>query len=80
MARQQIFDLLAEAEKERDLKLVAEEKLVALERRVSQDAKAVAWLHKGQDELHQTMERLLSEHGVGHEERDQAIRERDDAQ
>ena len=33
---------MAEAKKERELKLMAEEKLIALERRVSQDAKAVA--------------------------------------
>ena len=32
---QWILDLLAEAKKERELKLVAEEKLAALERRVS---------------------------------------------
>ena len=51
MAHQRILDLLAEAEKEQDLKLVAEEKLVALERRVSQDAKAVAQLCKERDEL-----------------------------
>ena len=43
---QQILNLLAEAEKERELKLVAEEKLVALEQRASLDAEAVARLCK----------------------------------
>ena len=36
----------------------AEEKLMALEKRVSLDAAAVARLHKEQDELIQTTERL----------------------
>ena len=35
VAHQRILNLLAESEKERDLKLVAEEKLTALERRAS---------------------------------------------
>ena len=51
MAHQRILDLLAEAEKEQDLKLVAEEKLVELEWRASQDAEAVARLRKERDEL-----------------------------
>ena len=42
VAYQWIFDLLAEAEKEWDLKLVAEENLTALEQRASQDAEVVA--------------------------------------
>ena len=40
--RQRILDLLAEVEKERELKLGAEEKLVALEKRASLDATTVA--------------------------------------
>ena len=66
---QWILDLLAEVEKERELKLGAE-KLKALEKRASLDTTMVAWLHKERDELHQTTERLRLEHGVAHEERD----------
>jgi len=62
--------LLAEVEKERELKLGAEEKLVALEKRASLDATTVARLRKEWDELLQTMERLCSERGVAHEEHD----------
>ena len=51
VARQWILDLLAEAEKEWELKLVAEEKLTALERRASQDAEVVGQMCKEQDEL-----------------------------
>jgi len=40
--RQWILDLLGKVEKERDLKLGAEEKLVALEKRVSLDAMVIA--------------------------------------
>ena len=56
----------------------AEEKLVALEKRASLAAVAVARLCKEQDELLQTVERLRSEHGMAHEESDQALQERDD--
>ena len=41
-ARQWILDLLAEVEKERELKLGAEDRLTTLEKRVSLDATAVA--------------------------------------
>ena len=67
--RQCILDLLGEVEKERDLKLGAEEKLVALEKRASLDAVVVAQLRKEKDELIQTVERLRSKCGVAHEER-----------
>jgi len=77
--RQQILSLLAKVEKERELKLGAEEKLVALEKKTSLDAMAVAQLRKEWDELVQTTERLRSEHGMAHEERNQALRERDQA-
>ena len=40
--RQRILDLLAKVEKERELKLGAEELLVALEKKASLDAAAVA--------------------------------------
>ena len=53
---------------------------MALEKKASLDAVAVAQLHKEWDELLQTMERLCSEHGTAREERDQALRERDDVQ
>ena len=46
-----MLNLLAQAEKERELKLVAEEKVAALEQRVSLDAEAVARLRKVRDEL-----------------------------
>ena len=68
--RQRIIDLLAKAEKERDLKLGAEERSVALEQRAKVDTEAVARLHKEQDELRQTAERLRSEHGMACEEHD----------
>ena len=74
---QWILDLLAEVEKERELKLGAEEKLMALEKKASLDAVAVARLRKERDELLQTVERLHSECGAAHEEHDQAFRERD---
>jgi len=45
---------------------------------VSLDAKAIAQLHKEWDELLQTAERLHSECGMAREERDQAVRERDE--
>ena len=48
---QQILDLLGEIEKERDLKLGAEEKLVALEKRESLDVAVVAQLGNELDEL-----------------------------
>ena len=49
--RLRILDLLAEVEKERELKLGAKEKLMALQKRVSLDAAAVTWLRKERDEL-----------------------------
>ena len=70
---QQILDLLGEVEKERDLRLGAEEKLVALEKRAILDAAAIARLRKERGELIQTTERLRSEHCVAHEEHDQAF-------
>ena len=72
-ARQWILDLLAKAEKERELKLGAEERFAALQQRVNLDAKVVAQLRKERDKLHQTTERLSSKHGTAHEEHDQAI-------
>ena len=68
--RQWILDLLGEVEKERDLRLGAEKKLTALEKRVSLDATAVAPLCKERDELIQTTERLHSEHDVARKGRD----------
>ena len=77
--RQWILDLLGEVEKERDLKLGAEEKLTALEKRVSLDAVVVARLRKERVELFQTSERLRSKHGTARDECDQAFRERGQA-
>ena len=70
---QRILDLLAKVEKEKKLKLGSKEKLMALEKRVSLDAMVVAQLHKEQDELLQTAERLHLECGMAHEEHDQAL-------
>ena len=70
---QRILDLLAKVERERELKLRAEEKLMALEKRASLDAMVVARLHKEQDELLQTVKRLRSERGAAREEHDQAL-------
>ncbi|XP_066373836.1 uncharacterized protein [Miscanthus floridulus] len=69
-----------EATKEWELKLGAEEKLVALEKKASLDATVVAQLCKEQDELLQNMERLHSEHGIAHEDHDKALQERDNMQ
>ena len=57
-------------EKERDLKLGAERKLVALEKKASLDAMVVARLCKERDGLIQTAERLHSECGMTSEECD----------
>ena len=76
---QQILDLLAEVEKDRELNLGAEEKLTALEKRASLDVAVVAWLRKERDELLQIVERLHSECGTAHEEHDQAFQEHDQA-
>ena len=46
---------------------------MALEKRASLDAAAVARLGMEQDELLQTTERLCSEHGAAREEHDQAL-------
>ena len=51
----------------------AKEKLMTLEKKASLEATVVAWLHKKRDELLQIVERLRSEHGMAHEEHDQAF-------
>ena len=61
------------------MKLGAEERLAALEKRASQDAVVVAWLLKEWDELLQTAGRLGSEHAVARKEHDQALQEHDQA-
>ena len=68
--RQRIIDLLAEAEKERDLRLGAKERSAALEQRAKLDAEAVARLCKERDELRHTTESLHSKHGVACGEHD----------
>jgi len=68
--RQRILDLLAEVEKERELKLGAKERFADLQQRVNQDAKAVTWLCRERNELCQTSKRLCSECGASHGERD----------
>ena len=71
--RQRALELLAEVETERELKLRAEERSMALQQRVSLDVEAIARLRKERDELSQTVERLCSEHGTAREEHDQAV-------
>ena len=79
-SRQRIVELLDEIGTERELKLRAEERSMALEQRVKLDAEAVARLPGERDEQYQTSERLRLERGTVHRERDQAVRERDEAQ
>ena len=79
MAYQRAIDLLAELEREWDLKLEAEERSAALQQKVNLDAEVVAWLRREQDKLRQTTERLCSECGTACEEHDQAVREHDEA-
>ena len=78
--RQRIIDLLAEAEKEQDLRLVPEERSATLEQRAKLDAEMVGQLRTERDKLCHTTERLRSEHGAAYRERDQAVREHDEAQ
>ena len=46
---------------------------------MDQDAEEIARLHREQEELLQTAERLRSECGTFREERNRAVRERDEA-
>jgi len=46
---------------------------------VDQDAEVIARLREERDELRRTEERLRPECGTAHEDRDRAIRERDEA-
>ena len=78
-ARQWIVDLLGEMEKERELRLRAEERSMALEQRAKLDAEAVTRLRGERDEQRQTSERLRLECGTICGEHDQAVRERDKA-
>ena len=78
--RQQIIDLLAEAQKEWDLRLVAEERSTTLEQRAKLDVEMIAWLCTERVKLHHTVERLCLKHGVAYGEHDQAIRECNKAQ
>ena len=50
-ASKRAVELLAELEMERDLKLKAEDRSTALQQRVDQDAKAIAWLCREREEL-----------------------------
>lgn len=63
-----ILNLLGKVERERELKLRAKEKLVALEKKASLDAAMIERLRKERDEVIQTAERLHSEHGTAREE------------
>jgi len=70
ISRQWILDLLGEVERERDLKVKAEERFSAQEMKVSQDTAMVERLGKERDGLSQTAERLRSERGTTCEECD----------
>ena len=50
-ASQRAIELLEELERERDLKLEAEERSTALQQRANLDAEVIAWLHRERDEL-----------------------------
>ncbi|XP_066323598.1 uncharacterized protein [Miscanthus floridulus] len=63
---------------EQDLKLKAEERFMVLQQRADRDTEVIARLRKEQDELCRTEERLRSERGTAREDRDRAIRERDE--
>ena len=78
--RQRVIDLLAEAERERDLRLVAEERSTALEQREKLDTEMVARLRMERDELCHTTERLRSECDAACGQRDQTVQECDEAQ
>jgi len=67
-------------ERERELKLGAEERSVGLQQKTNLNAEAVAQLCREQDELRQTTERLCSERDAARGERDQAVREHDETQ
>ena len=70
---------MEELEREQDLKLEAEERFVALQQKANLDAEVVARLRRERYELCQTAKRLRSERGTAREERDQAVREREEA-
>ena len=78
--RQRIINLLAEAKREQDLRLVVEERSMALEQRVKLDAETVSRLRTERDEPCHTAERLCLEHGGAYGECIRAIRERDEVQ
>jgi len=58
---------------ERDLKLKAEDRSTALQRRADQNAEAIARLRRERDELLQTAERLHLERSTVRKEHDRAI-------
>ena len=62
-----------ERERERKLKLGAEERSAALQQKANLDAEVVTQLRRERDELCQTMKRLCSERGTANGERDKAI-------
>ena len=64
---------------ERDLKLKDEERSMALQQRVDRDAEVITRLREERDELRRTEEILRLERGTARDDRDRAIRERDEA-
>jgi chromosome segregation ATPase len=69
-ARQQILNLQGKLEKEKGLKLAAEEKVTTLEAKARQDATVAERLRKERDDLRQTETRLRRECNGARQERD----------
>ena len=78
-ASKQAVKVLAELEMEQDLRRKDKDRSTTLQQRADRDAEMIAQLRAERDELRRTEERLWSECGTAREERDQAIRERDEA-
>ena len=78
-ASEQAIELLMELETEQDLKLKAEERSMVLQQRADRDIEVIARLRGERDKLRWIEERLRSERVAAREDRDRAIRKRDEA-
>jgi chromosome segregation ATPase len=67
---EQACELLSSAEKDRELKLVMETKLIAVQAQVRQDASTLAHIRKERDSLHLTVGQLRSKRKTAHGECD----------
>jgi hypothetical protein len=79
VACQRILELLDEVNQERDWKLAAEQRLVALEVKAHQDAMTAEQIREEREESRQTKERLCMEHSTARIERDVVCQEHDTA-